>query len=735
MMRKAPRLTGSAALVAALLPLLASPVALGQDANAPAIEERVDVRIVQIPLSVVDPGADTRASVRGLTIDHLEVFVDGRALEGAARARMSLDEICGETVPGPVPGEESAPAAEPRPVLVIIDFNYLDTRGRHTVARAIEELAERPASGESYKIYSFARQLRLLTPGFTNDAAELRRTAEAIRATTFSRRAISVMAGLPGDARDAAADTGAAFGSDEAPEGPGQWFDDVRRSALGGSALTRITADSAATIEAAITESFRPDFATGTLDYDPQATVAAMESVMRAHSALPGRKILALFSSESFRLTDETLLTRATQAIADLARREGFAIWTADVEGLARQRGSGTSELLSAFAGDSGGDSLRRTSELGRLFDGARQQLSCYYLLSLPVDADRERAVRRDISVKIDTARYPDLWKLRVYGPPVLALPTPKDRLRDDRIAALMSPEDFTTPPLTVTIEYPREAKGGTAVPARFRVPLDALAWSPAAEGGVRARALFDGLVERETGRGVRFLCRLGSEETGPLELRMPREPKPADRFGLSIELWCAFEEEGPHTARGVVTDLESERIGAARGTVIVRRKPGETWRVDDVRLLAATGKDFVWRPGLTAARRDAERLSWVDTEGRDLASDDRIALAAVLCGPGTAKAPLPSYALLVRAADGSARVRQVFGGDAPSIGTSTRETPFCAPAMLTIEPFSLEPGSYALALVKTPEAVEAARELFETGAMPAEGTDVLALHPFSVGS
>lgn len=727
------------ALVLALVVATNAGLTLAQDAPRAAIEESVEIRLIQVPLSILDPKQSTRASVRGLTLDDLDIRVDGQALSAELRRRATLDEICESLAASPGTTSPGIAATTPttttmaRPVIAVIDFNYLDTRGRHVVADAIEELAARAQqTGETYKVYALTRQIRLLTEGFTRNPDELRRVAREVRRESFSRREIAAMGGLPDSVVDASGDPGDPFGNDDIPSDSGSVLDLVNGSL--GSSFSRLDGALAGAAESLLaTSQLSPGFSRIRSPYDPSASVAAIEGIIRAHTRLPGRKVLALFSTEAFRMVDESDLARAVTAIGDLARREGFTIWTVDVAGIAGVR-TGASELLSALAGDSGGDTVRRTSTLARVFDGAAEQLSCYYLLSVPVSVDTDRATRRDLLVRIDTAKKPDLWNLRVMGPSTLVLPTAIDRLRDERIAALLSPEDFDDPPLEAWLDHPREVSGKNVVPGRFRLPLETLRFRPHKEGGYEARLVFDGTVERDNGGGLEILCRAGSDDTGALSLRLPRIPSKADGFGLTIEMWCALTREGLHSARGVVTDLEDERVGAARGTVVVRRTVPRFWRADDPRVLSASGNDFVWRPGWPAARRDRGREALIARDPRSLSSSSAISLEYVLCGPGTDKAAVPQHVLLHKSAAGDIRVLQSFAIGAVRFGSGSITGPGCRTANVDVPAFGLEPGDYAFAVLSGADALDAAREAAarsDVGQPLPDG--LLALSPFTI--
>jgi hypothetical protein len=143
--------------------------------GATALVERAEARLVQVDVSVVDPKGGSYRSVPGLTEEQFEIKLDGRPLTPEDRAALRFDPIC-----------DAAGDGMPRPILVVVDFNYVDARGRAKVADAVDGLADGAASRpEVYKVYALTRQVRELTAGFTRDPARLREAAAAIRAVAF----------------------------------------------------------------------------------------------------------------------------------------------------------------------------------------------------------------------------------------------------------------------------------------------------------------------------------------------------------------------------------------------------------------------------------------------------------------------------------------------------------------------------------------------------------------------
>lgn len=682
------------------------------------VEERVEVRIVQLNVSVIDPKGKSQASVPDLTLDHFDIRIDGRRLDQERLARVGFDPICSETLPSNMqiaPGETRSAAA--RPIIALVDFNYLDARGRHKVAEAIDLMAgELGGAGEAFKVYGLTRQLRMLTPGFTTEAQSIRAASEVVRQTAFTRKPIAALGGQLEGAEDASAGSSDLFGESDVPSDPGLRADSV----LGGPSLRdsfalAIDEQEAASLELALGQSREAEvFAAAESDYDPGASIAAIEGIIRAHTYLPGRKVLVLFSSEAFRFVRQERMNKELVATRDLARRENFTIWTVDVEGVQRAR-TGSSELLTALAQDTGGDSVRRTGNLAQAFEGAREQLSCYYLLSLPIDGPSDRSVRRTLQIGIDTERYPDMWNYRVSHATSITLPTPEQRILDERIAVLLSPEDFDQPPLTATLDYPRSLDDDSLLLSRFRVPLAELTWEPTEDGRYRADILFDGIVERDSGTSKTIVCEAGTEDLGALGLVLRRKPRASRNEGLLIELPCAFERDGLYVSRGVLTDVAARKAGGGRATAVLREEGPAELSVFEPRLTTASGRDFLWRPGWESARIDRTRSARMEASGT-LRSDDRIVLEYVLCGGDAAKDEV-RHVLVRKNVAGSAEIFQQLPA-APAPGNS-RDSGACVAISREIEEFTLPAGTYSLAILAPDAPLEDALRALEGGSAP----------------
>ncbi len=626
---------------------------------------------MQIDVSVVDPKAGSYRSVAGLTAEQFDFRLDGRPLAAEQRAALRFDPICDAVADG-----------MPRPILVIVDFNYVDARGRAKVADAIDGVAagaaERP---EVYKVYALTRQVRELTAGFTRDPAQLRDAAAAIRAVAF--RGDDGQTPLAGVLASDDSSVVMALGSGKG--GGGISAPLPAATALGAEILGVSIAGTAPS--------------TGVGLYSPQATLAALEGVLQAHTHLPGRKVAVLFSSPRFRFVgaEAEKLERSLRPVFDVAQ-QGFTIWTVDVEGLSG--GGGNSEILSSLANDSGGRAVRNVTDLRAALVGAAEQLSCYYLFSLPVEPGG-RTGRHTLAVKLDTERFKTLWGLRVMAPSQVAVEALSERLTRQRVAALLAPDDFVRPPVSAMLDYPTTIQARAVLLSRFRVPLSGLTWLPSADGGFAARLLVDAVVQRDNGAGLDPVCQIGGETPGEIVLRLPRLPPPGTRAGFTVEVPCSYRKDGLYVVRGVVTDLEAGAAGAGRSTVVIRSGGRDEWAAMAARVEAASGLDLVWRPGMTAAKRESGRGAFrVVTEERPADGGDRVSLSYVLCGPERGEARRRVRHLLIATASDGARSVQPLPESALTLADPDGAGTFCTQARLTIPEFTLPEGRYTFAVV-----------------------------------
>ncbi|MBP7148083.1 MAG: hypothetical protein KBD01_11095 [Acidobacteria bacterium] len=667
------------------------------------IVERAEVKLVQVDISVIDPKKNTAASVPGLPLDAFDIRLDGKKLTDAQRALLKLDRICDAAGPDGAPPPAPPPGIG-RPVIAVVDFNYVDAAGREKVAQAIEGLAgEAAARPETYKFYGLTRQLRSFHAGFTRDAAEIRQIAQLVRRTIWRGEEPAELV---------------------LPQNPAA-------ALLGSSGALPMQDAIAAETSLPNVSSATPRYESGS--YSPQASLAALEGVLRAHSGIAGRKVVLWFSSSKFIFVPalKDRMEPALARIVDVAQ-PGYAIWTIDTAGL---EGSGTSPVLSALAGDTGGQGVRMSGQFAGTFRGAAEQLSCYYLFSLPVEVTGGSA-RRTLTVKLDTDRYRELWGLRVLAPGAVQVVDEATRGRDRRLAALLSPDDFARPAVAATIDYPALTQKGALLPVRFRVPLTELNWLPLPGGGVQARLLVDGVVQHDTGTFADTACEFGAEKFGEIALRM--EAPPANpHAGFTVEVPCAYGKDGLYVARGVITDLEAAESGAGRSTVALRRGGADRWAALALRVEANSGRDLLWRPGAGAARRDTSRSGFrVVGDAQPADPGERVALSYVLCGPARSQArEKVQHLLIARDADGTPRLVRSLPGSALALVDDAGDERFCSQARIAIPEYSLDYGRYAFAVVESGTPVETALARVAAPAPPAETGGVLAVATFTIAS
>ncbi len=688
------KIRGMQLLAAALALLLVFSLADAQEKVIQSkVREEALSRLVQVDVSVLKPGSKTYASVPGLTFDQFEVRLDGKLLTPEQQQQVIFEPIC-DLVPGQ--GEASSPGptagtpSQERPVLVVVDFNYVDSRGRNQVAKMLDELADHAATSHAkYKIYGITRQVRHLTDDFTSDAGEIHAAAELIRNTLHRGAMIRSFHGAPPDP-SAGLDSG---DSEDIPSDSSESFADL----LKDSPFSQLGSGNSSFFAEMV---FSDIWGDAHSDYLPSASLAALESILRAHASIRGRKAVLLFSSEAFRYSRKDRLEMEVKGLAELGR-QGFTIWTIDVEGVSRKN-SGASELLSMLAQDSGGDSIRNTNNLMRAFKGAEEQLSCYYLFSLPMVSSATQTKQHDLTVKLDTTKHKELWGYRVLAPTKLTLLDEHSKLRNQRVSALLSPEDYDNPQVSSVIGYPIAVGAKFVLPVQVRVPLKDLTWLPAGKAS-RARVLVDAVVERDTGRGSETICRTSTDDLGILEINLPRPPAPGSNVGLTIEIPCTLKRDGLLTVRGVVTDIETGESGAGRSSVLIRQKGLDEWSALELGLQASSGRDYVWTRQMKSAVRDRKRQAWrAVTQEQPAFVEDRSALRYVLCGPERSAARDEIVHVVIRDdGEGDASISEIVPSTGLKLPASEETGSFCSPAMVTLPEFSCEAGSYAFAVLR----------------------------------
>ncbi len=695
--------------------------------------EEVEVRLLQVPFVVVDPRKGDGGSVRGIRLEDLRVRIDGREVPAEERADFRLDEVCGPDAMPPV--REGEPSG--RLVVLVADFNYLDTRGRELVAKAIEALADRlerrGAGSFRYKVYGITREVVPFTPGATRDPDDLRAAARLVRLAAWSEgpgttegpdlaAEIQFLARGPvREFRRWAARVESRF----APRGPAAWRrpqdlsdEEKQDPQLQLEIESRIQAEArmrqvdGQRALAGNDANSLAEFARGEVDraqsgmfdamadarqrHRPAASLAALRAILLANGDWPGWKGLVLYTSEGFRYADEQRQRMLMEQVLDAARGD-FVLWTVDVAGLARPPGSGEetslgllpSSLLSPLARETGGEVLRRTGDLSLAWKGLEERLSCYYLLSIPVPAG---AAGRSLAVdvRLDTSRRRELWGLRVEQSGKVLVEGPRARLLRRRVAALLNPADFPRPPVTVEAG----PATGDGLPVRVRVPLGGLTWEPfpGEQGGVLARLLVDAVVERVGTLGNRIACRLDAGREGRLVAWLPRPPRKQDRRELLLDVPCRVPGPGSYRLRAAVTDLVAGEVGGGIGLALL---PDRDRADRGIVLEAAAPRDLSWRPGDRAARPSRDAPAWrLVAGGERVSAGDRLRVTWRSCGGRHS----PARAAVLREA-GSGEAPEVVLVVPPGQVREEQGVP-CALHRFELPGYSLPPGPLVLALL-----------------------------------
>ncbi len=620
-----------------LLSAFAAAPVLAQEPAAPSapvrpsgVTEVQEVRRVQLDVSVIDPKRNEFASVPGLLKDDFVLRVNHARLSPEEFARVEFDQIC--PAPGAAGEPRDAALADDRPTLIVLaDLNYLDLRMRRGVARALHHLADlaqkRPVR---VKVIAYGRRLVSLTQEFTSDPRAIEDAAKSLVELPASGPKIGGLKNVPApesgkvptfDPTPLAetTDTGA-------PMDPAAAYDSAfsvdlpRETALGGTVSIRLPEESRTTGRVAASADARP-------------SLSAIEAVLLSHAGIRGRKAVVLFSSSWFDVVDDVLLSY----VADVRRaaQSGFTIWSVDARGLSGGAGAYHSRVLGLLSSATGGDVISSAGRLAVAFDRAVEQLSCYYLFSLPMAAPAEGSREDVIDVDLDSEKHPEYWHYRVRAASTLGVDDARHARERRRLAGLMQPDAHRFPEVRITATYPRGTTRETLI--EVGTVLSDLTFNAQRDrSGVFARLSIEGLVTDDSGR---VLCRIGDGR----ERTIRSEQQPA-RFPPSLVVFrshCALPGPGSYEVRTVVEDMISGDVGAGDVQLLVADTAGRLARVSGIRLGRNSGRDFLVdsngaKSGAALdVERDRDRRGFVPllpSEG--LATQDRVMIRFVLCGP-----------------------------------------------------------------------------------------------------
>jgi hypothetical protein len=649
------------------------------------IRESETVRRHLLDVSVLPPGEDSWRSAPGIPKDAFRILIDGEPLPASRRSEMEFDEICGSR-----DGEDDAVSRLERPptLVVLADLNYLDIGMRHSTARALDDLAETMERRKlRVKVLAYTREMHLLTGGFTHEPERVRQAAQRLLAT--------VSAGPPRRTRE------------DPITGPGRdrLFDQVDPRVISPEltgddevpAFELLPSGTEAPETEPDTSSLRasPETRLAAQPVDPRPSLAAVESVLISHTAIPGRKALVLFSSGLFELPEEFWLSYLLQPLH--AAQSGFVVWTVNASGLGTDRGlARESSLLGHLGGATGGGRIRSAGRLSVAFDRVIEQLSCYYLFSLPIDAPKRRSERHTVTVSLDTEKYPELWSYRVRSPTSFVLLDERSRAQRRRLAALMEPDGYSFPNVRVHPTYPDGGEARLVAPIEISVRLSDLLFEDASgeRDEASARFAWEGVV---TDASDSTVCRLGDGRVR--RVGMDRSPLSAPAARLVLRARCALPGPGEYDARAVVEDLHGDTVGAGRARFRIFEPGVKTARVSGIRLGRNTGQDFLLDladADAVEVPRDRFRQAFVPlARGESVDPEDQLMIRFVAC-----RSPKPPHVVLYERRSGApprALYQLLVMGRTQTVWDAAK----CREYEAALEGGTLRPGRYGIALFR----------------------------------
>jgi len=516
--------------------------------------EKVQVELVLIDVIVRDRKDQP---VRHLGRDDFELTIDGRRVD--ASEIESLEEICTEE-PGSPAGPQAAGAEESSPpapyspapanpalsrhVILYFDFAHLTMSGSRLALRSARRYLTRApelgdaAGSETIMLLGFRNGLRLVQD-FTTD-----------RALLVSK--IDAMLSDP-----ATIDTDVMEEEKNALEVYGTPCGDPTCSMRKAAASAR-----------AINEEMRG-----------RDSLRALTGLMPALRTLPGRKAVILFSdslrtepgAQYFVFTPETPSQNGISLETDMLRAASAAnasnvsfytvhaggmtandLGTDPVSESARAGNDSAFELQATMALDTGGRSLTRANDLGRILDTARRDLSCYYVLGYRYAGHGDD---RRHSIMVRTTR----GGLTVRHRPYYTDESPSRHRARLLESAASAPELFHGLPVTVEVFALAPVQSGQRVLIQCSVPASSLPLVPlATEGGdwMEGRVAFRGDIAG-TGKAERE-CQFDFESP----VRVARSALDATR--IVYETGCVLSA-GDHALSVMVMDPASDEIGARR--------------------------------------------------------------------------------------------------------------------------------------------------------------------------
>jgi VWFA-related protein len=481
--------------------------------------------------------------------------------------------------------------------------------------------------------------------------------------------------------------------------------------------------------------------------WDPSASLAAIQAVLRGHAGLRGRKALVLFTGELFEIVNADELEYETEEVLRTAQ-EGFDIWVVDAMGVFADNTlpgmiskvstgrpgetdrRGRSRLLTMLANDTGGETLRDASDLGEVFPRIEESLACYYLFSVPVPREKDGKTV-NIAVSLDTAEHPELFGYTVRHSTRIHMEDETTRRENARTAALLNPQDWQGLPLRAELAFPLERdRRLTALPVEVSLPLSSLEFEPDAEGGVTARFLVDMALDRN---GRETVCLVPPKGEATLYTLHLHQPLPPDSRGhLVVRDLCPYPGGGLYTLRAVLTESEAHEPAAARSVYQIDPRPTRELLVTALRAGHNTGQEYLLLTsdeGRATVPRDIERSAFVPLLEEDVATPaDLLLFRYVLCGPSRDEAKARLRRLVYRQEQGRAEVLFLLPGAEEGGGQEGDHppSPFCVEIQDEVPEWTLkQPGEYGFAVLATGEEPVTRGEL-EAALLAGEGAGLL---------
>lgn len=306
----------------------------------------------------------------------------------------------------------------------------------------------------------------------------------------------------------------------------------------------------------------------------------SLDSMMRAVSPMPGRK-LAFFLSDGFLLSrTESGVSDAVRDITNAAVRSGVVLYTLDARGLATSSwldasaglpldGTGqveraetramteSQEPLHFLAEQTGGRALLNTNAQAAVLGRTLKETAAYYLLAWRAPADERRAgrLRRlDVTVK----GRPELTVLvqrgfleGAAGAPARK-PSKPAKPGGELSAALAAAVPVREVPANLSAGYEMTEQGEALVTVLFSVPLDALAADAAGKAAVEV-----------AGYVVNLDGKIGARFAQKLSVTPAATPGP-DGLGHVLYRHRVKVAPGLYQVRAAALDVNSGRAGSA---------------------------------------------------------------------------------------------------------------------------------------------------------------------------